>query len=81
MNVEEQLKKWAAKRLDVPVEEVLSVTFRHEDGWGNDSGTWWPEENTAVIKLKGKGTKPRTREFATDGYESIPELLKEILES
>lgn len=79
MNVDELLKRWASTKLDIPEEDIFRVTFRHEDGWTSDAGTGWPEENYAIVSHKGKGTKPKTTEFNTEGYESLPELLNEIL--
>lgn len=77
----EMLRRWAAHKLDVPVEVVLEVTFEHEDGYSNESGTWWPEENTAVVTLAGKnGRKIRSEFSLPGGVDEIPALLAEIVE-
>lgn len=81
--VENMLRRWAARKLGIGVAEVLSVSFTHEDGWTSDSGTGWPEENTAVVILasvaKGHPERPRKREFSVRGVDGIPSLLAEIL--
>lgn len=77
VSVEELLCRWAAAKLDVPRDEVVSVAFRHEDGWSDDgSGTHWPEENTAVVKMTSSD-----REIPIDGLEGLPGLIREILGS
>jgi hypothetical protein len=81
MTAEELLHRWAAKKLNLPEDEIIEVIFRHEEGYTNDSGTSWPEENWAVVTVKGQGKRTRQREIYTENYSGIPELLKEILES
>lgn len=84
-SAEDLLRHWAAGKLDVPVEEVLSVTFRHEDGYGNDSGTYWPEENYAIVSLsnvaRGKSSRPRRHELSIDGIEGLTGFIREVLEA
>lgn len=85
MTVEEMLAHWAAKRLNVRREEVISVEFEHEEGWVNDSGTAWPETNIAIVRLartttEGKRRRSTLGSFSIDGIENLPALLKEILD-
>lgn len=90
---EELLRRWAAKKLEIPVEQVVSVTFEHEDGWTDDSsGTGWPESNTAVVTLDRTIRAPywvvpmrvgeRVVRFGViGGIERLPELLAEIVDA
>lgn len=81
----ELLRRWASAKFDLPLDDILEVGFRHEDGWTNDSGTSWPEENHAVITLRrhqahGREGRPRTVEHGLPGgMENTPTLLAEIL--
>lgn len=78
MNAEDMIRTWAARKLGVPVEDIESVRFEHEDGYGNDSGTWWPEENDAYAIVKGRGTL--LVPTPCSGFDDIPRLLQDILE-
>jgi hypothetical protein len=86
MTADDMIRTWAAKRIGVPVEQVECVRFDHEDAWGNDSGTWWPEDNTAtaIVIAEGKrGQKHRRKVHVTSayGFEEVPDLLREIMEA
>lgn len=81
--VAELLARWAAGKLDVDRGDVLGVEFEHEDGWSNDSGTHWPEQNKAVVTLRPAVLRaaPHKREIEVGGMDEIPALLLEIVEA
>ena len=74
---EEALKVWAAKRLDVPVETVLSVRFEHEPAFAYSSVTFEPESNNCVVQIAGYGS----RYIDNGGIEGIPALIQEVLDA
>jgi hypothetical protein len=83
MTVDEMIYRWAAKKVRVPLEDVLDVEFRHEDGWTSEAGTGWPEENYAVIRfnspIPSNPTRVKEKRLYVPGVEDVPDLLNEIL--
>ena len=72
MNAQDLLRRWAAAKLDMDPDTIMSVYFEHEDGYTNESGTYWPANTWAVVN-----TTLGLREIAcaTD----VAELLEDIL--
>jgi hypothetical protein len=79
MDADTMLKNWVAERLGVDAFDIEHIEFVHEDGWSNESGTVWPEENYVKVKIRNKKKKV---EFSWGyGAEEIPQLLTEILDA
>lgn len=86
MNAEEMIKVWAARKLNVDVDSIEAVEFKHEDSFVNDSGTWWPEENDAVVTIAFEGKNGQTHRKKRviplpEGIEGFQSILQEILEA
>jgi hypothetical protein len=86
MDAEMMIKIWASKKIDVPVERIESVWFDHQEGFCNESGTWWPEENTATVQYWFEGKKGRKHNrkreiYMPEGVEGFQKLLQAILDA
>ena len=77
MTAERMIKVWAAKRLEIMPEQVISVRFEHEEGFAYSEYTWEPESNGAVVK-----TYQGDRYISvSNGIEGFQDLLAEIIEA
>jgi hypothetical protein len=84
MDAEQMIKRWAASKLALPAaHEVRSVRFEHEDEWDDDSGTFWPERNNAVVEVSflahGQAQLYQRQIDISEGIEGFQALLQEIL--
>lgn len=81
MKAEDQQRLWAARRLLLPVDQVVSVKFEHTDEHWYSEITCDPSSDEAVVQV----TNPVTGVIETKWIDltDVPfgELIREILET
>lgn len=84
---EDQLKKWASKRCDIPVVEIVEVTLIPEFDYSEGCPTCGPETSEMLnLTVYGQGSRGRSKILYQKSInikygENFAETLKEIIEA
>jgi hypothetical protein len=76
--VDELLRRWAARKIGAAPEDVERVEFLHEPETIYSGYTWEPCWDGIEVYVEGSEIARRI-EFA-EGFGSLPDILREILE-